>query len=282
MLRLVRKNERSRRLGKRRFESGWTNAINWPCGPIKASSSAPVENAEDMRELLDGDDFAYLDADLGGGSCAVKVFNDCVKLYHMRLTASHDLALARETADAIISTCTKSYGSQEFLDCDEEKFITMFAESMLSHNEWEDSHTCEAEKIPAVTLKYPINREQLDEEILEIIENPKDYELCEEIAYDMMAELAKDGIDLSDDEDDEDDEEYESRRRNVRARVRNEQAVDDIRIDSEVANDLYDRVESLYNDGWKLYKSKFGGMNRDTKSYRNLQKIHKLLTELEI
>ena len=287
MLRHVRRNESSRRLGKRRFESGWTNAINWPCGPIKASCSAPVENAEDMRELLDGYDFAYLGADLGGGSCAVKVFKDCVKLYHMRLTASHDLALARETADSIISVCTKSYGSQEFLDCDKEKFISMFSEFMLSYNGWEDSHTCEAEKVPAVTLKYPINREQLDEEVLKIIENPKDSELCEEIAYEMIAELAKDGIDLSDDEDDyededDEDEEYESRRRNVIARVRNEQAVDDIKLDSEVANDLYDRVESLYNDGWKLYKSKFGGMNRDTKSYRNLQKIHKLLTELEI
>ena len=219
MLRLVRQNESSRRLWKRRFEAGWSNDINWPCGPKKSCFGTHVENAEDMRELLDGDDFVYLRSDLGGGSCAVEVFNNCVKLYHMRLTASHDSA--REKADSVISLCTKSYGSQDFLDCDEEKFISMFADFMLSYDEYEDFHTCEAEKIPAVTLKYPINREHLDAEILKIIEHPKNGKYCVDIAYDMMDELANDGIYLADYEEDDgvdyfdEDEEYESRRRNV-------------------------------------------------------------------
>ena len=58
----------------------------------------------------------------------------------------------------------------------------------------------------------------LDEKIFNIIEHPKAYKECEELAYDMFGELARDGIILNEYEYEED--EYEESRRSRESRIR--------------------------------------------------------------
>ena len=212
-------------LGKRRYESHDWNSIDWPCGPIGAYSSAPIRDVDDMLHLLDGNDFAYVRFEAGDCSCAVEACDDCVKLYHMRLTNIPSLEELRKIADFIIDKCTKYYG-ETFIDCDEERFVSFVTAILLSYHEYDDVHTCEAEKMPTTTLKYPIDRNRLYDEIFEICYHPKDAQDCIDIAYEMMDDLADRGIfirdcDYDDDEEyDDDEDEYEESRPHRESRIR--------------------------------------------------------------
>lgn len=55
-------------------------------------------------------------------------------------------------------------------------------------------------------------------------------------------------------------------------------------VDKAVSAEIYDKAEDLFRECWKLYKESFNGIgaNRNLMSYRNLDLIQKLLTELEI
>ena len=79
MLRRIRRNFRNER---KQFES--VSSFCYKGGYF----SSPVLDAHDMLDFCDGESFVYIESEgLFGGSCALEVCDDCVKLYHMKLVS---------------------------------------------------------------------------------------------------------------------------------------------------------------------------------------------------